>query len=757
MKQRETKFKTPKKEEENSLIEEKNQNKEINKTSASTDKKETISFICKKENDKRENFGEIITNLTIKSYCRFNPTKEIDKFFTIIKDEDSISIKSIFFKSKYVKSKIKFSNFDKIYKFYKIFDRDSTNKEVYKSLCKPLIYDLIFNKKSGLIFAYGNSKGGKTFTIFGTPENPGILPQSLYDIFNHVNKKDNKSLQIYCNFIEINNEEIYDLLCNEMEEEDNCYKKKINLIENSNKFFFENVNYIKLDDFSKVKNIIQRVFKIKNKERNLSSNLLFKIIILNDRKFSKIDLLSNEYISLTFVDLGTKEKIKGNYLRKENQSIHNLEKCLQILKFNKLAKEKKVVPFKDSVLTKIISEYFLSKNNIKLICNINPRKDDIKAAITSIKISSLHKDSILNKSKSSINSKNSKILDNKEKSKIKGEKANNQETNEENKNMINILENVKKEREKNKNNTIIDEIEEFISNNSNKCNNFNFRNISQNIRHQTLKNDIIEEKTKNKKKTQSQIMNSSEIDKLMKEKIDILISEIQKLRAEVDLLKSENKDKGFYYSRDYLGNIPPIIPKNKNKCYSDNFQNPFNPINIRENNNNKEEKIDFANKENENFESNDNFIIPRKDTKSPFSLNPFGILYYDPFRNIFNPFCPFPYKPFFQKNSYWPSGKEELFEQNNIKAQSTNKEYNNSNIQYINNIAKNKNLELYKSEYSKKENYYDFYENKFDYYDNEDFDELKKEKVKKTPKKKNNKKRKKKKYIEKKYKSTKKD
>ena len=739
--QEETKIYSKKKEEDKIIRDEKSSNKELNETAATLNKIESISFICKKENDLGENSGEIVQNLTIKSYCRFKPEKEIDKYFNIMKDEDSISLKNIYLKPKYIKSKIKI-DFDKIYKFYKIFDRDSTNEDAYKAICKPLIYDLIFNKRSGLILSYGNSKGGKTYSIFGTSENPGILPRAINGIFKHINKKNKKSLQICCNFIELNNEEIYDLLNDEIGEEDNSYKKKIKVIENSNKFYLENVNYIQLDDYNKVNDTIQKVYKIINKERSLSSNLLFKIIILKDSDYSKIDLLSNEVISLSFVDLGTKVKSKVGFLRKENQSLHNLEKCLKILKYNRIAIKRKVVPFKDSVLTKLLSEYFLAKSNIKLICNINPVKDDINEAINAIKLCCLIQDSKLNKSKNSKNTINSKIMDNQEKSEIKNEKENNKDTNKSQKNILNNLENSNKEKEKDKSNRIIDEIDEIISKNTNTNtnNNFNFRNISQNIKHQIFKNDIIEKKSEDAKKTKnkSQIINS-EINKIMKEQMDILIEEIKKLRAEVDFLKSENKDNGFYYKMDYLRNIPPIFPKNKNKPYLDNFQNPF--INNSDIGNNSDKHKYYEDIENESYESNENVDFQKKDNKPLFAYSPFGPLYYNPYINNYNPFCPFPYGPFYPKSPYWPLGKQKIYDKN----ESTDKEDNNSNNMINNERNQIKNIR----EYPKKENNDGSYYGKDDYDGNESSTELKKEKVKKSPKKNNNNNRKIKKYIEK--------
>ena len=749
---------TPKKEEGSILLKAKNQNKDPNETSATTNKRDTISFFCEKENDLTENSSDIISNLIIKSYCRFKPINENDTFFIANKDEESISINNSYSNSRYIKSKCKIY-FRKIYKFYKIFAEDSTNKEVFKSVCKPLIYDLIFNKRSGLIFSYGNSNAGKTFTIFGSKENPGILADSIYEIFKHLNKKGNKSFQIYCNFIEIINEEIYDLFYDEMEEKDNIYNKKINIIENSNNYYLENVKYIKLDDINKINGTINRIIRIRNKARNCSSNLLFKIIILNDRDFSKIDLMSNEFISLTFADLGTKDKRKLDFLNTEYQSINNLEKCLKILKYNNIAKEKKLVPLKDSILTKILSEYFLSKKNIKLICNINPKKEVIEEAIRAINISCLIKDTKLNKSKNSKYSINSKILEMKDKSKLKNEKENVEDLNESQKNIPNISANAKNERKKdNNNNNILDEIDEFISKNTNKNNNnINSRNASPIIDNRTSKNDIIEEKIKNTKKgkytkNKSQIINSNEIQKLMKKNIDILISEIKKLRAEVDILKCINKDNNVYNNMEYSGNIPQYIQKSKNKYYFPKFQNPF-MINFDNRGiGNKFEQNYSMDKENDNNENNENVNILKKDNKSPFPYNPFGVLYYNPFNSI----CPFPYGPFYPNNSYYPFEKSKIFGQYNIKEQQSTEieDNNNTNKQYINNklpeIYYEHNSSLNNSKnYVIRENYYDSYYEKEGYVDNENSNESRKKKVKKTPKKKNTKNIKTKKYIEK--------
>lgn len=49
----------------------------------------------------------------------------------------------------------------------------------------PLIHDLL-KGENALIFAYGVTNSGKTFSIMGTKKDPGLLPRTLDVIFNSV-------------------------------------------------------------------------------------------------------------------------------------------------------------------------------------------------------------------------------------------------------------------------------------------------------------------------------------------------------------------------------------------------------------------------------------------------------------------------------------------------------------------------------------------------------------------------------------------
>ena len=69
--------------------------------------------------------------------------------------------------------------------FKHVFKEDAVQKEVFDKVGFPLVEDLL-QGKDGLLFAYGITNSGKTHTITGEPDNPGILPRCLDVIFNSI-------------------------------------------------------------------------------------------------------------------------------------------------------------------------------------------------------------------------------------------------------------------------------------------------------------------------------------------------------------------------------------------------------------------------------------------------------------------------------------------------------------------------------------------------------------------------------------------
>lgn len=71
------------------------------------------------------------------------------------------------------------------YTFKRIFDAGSQQKEVYSVVAEPLIENLL-KGKNGLLFTYGVTGSGKTYTMTGNGQHQGIMPRCLDVLFKTI-------------------------------------------------------------------------------------------------------------------------------------------------------------------------------------------------------------------------------------------------------------------------------------------------------------------------------------------------------------------------------------------------------------------------------------------------------------------------------------------------------------------------------------------------------------------------------------------
>uniref|UniRef100_A0A0G2K7Y7 Kinesin-like protein n=1 Tax=Rattus norvegicus TaxID=10116 RepID=A0A0G2K7Y7_RAT len=93
------------------------------------------------------------------------------------------------------------------YSFKRVFGTHTTQKELFDVVASPLVDDLIHGK-NGLLFTYGVTGSGKTYTMTGSPGSGGLLPRCLNMIFNSIGSfqakrfvfksNDRNSMEIQC-------------------------------------------------------------------------------------------------------------------------------------------------------------------------------------------------------------------------------------------------------------------------------------------------------------------------------------------------------------------------------------------------------------------------------------------------------------------------------------------------------------------------------------------------------------------------------
>uniref|UniRef100_A0AC35TXD7 Kinesin-like protein n=1 Tax=Rhabditophanes sp. KR3021 TaxID=114890 RepID=A0AC35TXD7_9BILA len=245
--------------------------------------------------------------------------------------------------------------FEKQFKFDAVFGVDSKNAQIHTSITEPLI-NLVVAGNNATIFAYGATGAGKTYTMVGTKENPGLMPlmtESLYEKIKNTN------------LTELYNELIRDLL--------NPTSPILDLLEDDK----GNVNVPRL---SKVKAINkERVLQIlqggnsrrtkestaANKESSRSHAILEVSVFDNSNLHGRlflIDLAGSERASQT--------KNQGLRLKEGaaiNKSLLALGNVINSLSSNNKGR---YVNYRDSKLTRLLKDSLGGNSKTCMIANI---------------------------------------------------------------------------------------------------------------------------------------------------------------------------------------------------------------------------------------------------------------------------------------------------------------------------------------------------------------------------------------------------
>lgn len=90
----------------------------------------------------------------------------------------------------------------------------SDNLGVYRAAGRDLVLAAM-EGFDAVIFAYGQTASGKTFTLTGNAANPGIIPQAVTEIFDYIKRHPEQEFLLRASYLEIYNETLKDLLAPE--------------------------------------------------------------------------------------------------------------------------------------------------------------------------------------------------------------------------------------------------------------------------------------------------------------------------------------------------------------------------------------------------------------------------------------------------------------------------------------------------------------------------------------------------------------
>lgn len=147
----------------------------------------------------------------MKVYLRVRPTKSKDDGTVIIKSDTEITTNApeSSKRAQYTKTD------SRHYAFSRVFGPDSAQDAVYNHTTAPMARRFL-DGENCVLFAYGMTNAGKTYTIQGTKEVPGILPRLVTAILYEMGTSSGWDLHL--SMMEIYQENIYDLLVKKKKE-----------------------------------------------------------------------------------------------------------------------------------------------------------------------------------------------------------------------------------------------------------------------------------------------------------------------------------------------------------------------------------------------------------------------------------------------------------------------------------------------------------------------------------------------------------
>ncbi|KAL1719148.1 kinesin with motor region at N-terminus [Schizophyllum commune] len=268
----------------------------------------------------------------------------------------------------------------KQFKFTNCYGADSRQEDIFNNDIEPML-PFLFDGITITIFAYGVTSSGKTHTIQGTAEQPGVIKRVVEKLCYMMDSRANANISMNMQYMEIYKDEVYDLLVPNRE-----LAPKLEVREFEGKVLVPKLSRKRISTEQEFHTIYQRASNqrsVGSTKLNSHSSRSHAILSLH---IDIVDPASGKTLTGTvnLVDLAGSENNKhtGNDANRLiessaiNKSLSTLGKVIDALN-----RGESRIPYRDSKLTRVLQDALGGSSMGLLICNIAPgakfRKDTL--------------------------------------------------------------------------------------------------------------------------------------------------------------------------------------------------------------------------------------------------------------------------------------------------------------------------------------------------------------------------------------------
>ncbi|SPQ96372.1 unnamed protein product (mitochondrion) [Plasmodiophora brassicae] len=276
--------------------------------------------------------------------------------------------------------------------FDHVFDESHSTEALYQAIAAPIV-NASMQGINGTIFAYGQTSSGKTHTMTGSREAPGVVPYALSDIFQFIADHVDREFLLRVSHLEIYNEVIRDLL--------NPENTNLKIHESADgNVFVGKLTECNVRSPAEVMTLLlqgqanRQTAATQMNEESSRSHSIFRLAIESrerQREGQTLDEVDGgvQIASLNLVDLAGSERVsstgstglrlkEGGHI---NKSLLTLGKCIRLLSEGN---NNRHIPFRDSKLTRILSSALGGNSSTLIICAVTPASNNFDETISTI-------------------------------------------------------------------------------------------------------------------------------------------------------------------------------------------------------------------------------------------------------------------------------------------------------------------------------------------------------------------------------------
>ncbi|ADV20465.1 microtubule motor protein [Cryptococcus gattii E566] len=274
------------------------------------------------------------------------------------------------------------------FEFEKCHDEKSTQEEVFEHV-EPLL-DQAWKGINTTIFSYGVTGAGKTHTMQGTKEEPGLIPRAVKAILQR-RAIFPASINISMSYVEILKDEVYDLLGSRTEPR----KREIRMSAGGQNVIADLVHQriSSWEEFEAIYDTASKTRKTASTKLNSSSSRSHAILTIHLEMLESSDKVNHGKICFTDLAGSENNNLTGNdreRMRESsaiNTSLTTLGKVVDAL--NVIAQRGGdgtgvFVPYRESKLTRLLQDALGGSSLSLLICCLAPGEKFAKDAINTL-------------------------------------------------------------------------------------------------------------------------------------------------------------------------------------------------------------------------------------------------------------------------------------------------------------------------------------------------------------------------------------